>query len=140
MSASLLLIALVALVCSWLLLAVVSCPWLPASTMHICNPACIAVGVPPRVVVVALVVVQPAADARSRRTRRIACEHDASKLFALALGWSGVLEPFLFALSWMGLRVASHCSFKLRLVARCCSLLADPSSSRQILVAARNRC
>ena len=49
--------------------------------MHIHNPACIAVGVAFRVVVVALVVAQPAADARSRRTRRIACEHDASQLY-----------------------------------------------------------
>ena len=97
--------------------------------MHIRNTACIAVGVAFRVVVVALVVAQPAADARSRRTRRIACEHDASKLLTLALGWSGLLEPFLFALSWVRLRIAFQCSFKLLPIAHCCSLLADPSSS-----------
>ena len=57
--------------------------------MHVCIPACIAVGVAFRVVVVALVVAQPAADARSRRTRRIAREHDTSQLLTLALGWSG---------------------------------------------------
>ena len=84
---------------SWPLLVVVNCPWLPTSTMHVCIPTCIAVGVAFRVVVVALVVAQPAADARSRRTRRIACEHDTSQLLTLALGWSGLLEPFVVALS-----------------------------------------
>ena len=97
--------------------------------MHIHNPACVAVGVASRVVVVALAAAQLAADARSRRTRRVASERDASNLLTLALGWSGLLEPFLFALSWMELRVASQCSFKLPPIAHCCSLLADPSSS-----------
>ena len=80
--------------------------------MHIRNTACIAVGVAFRVVVVALVVAQPAADARSRRTLRIACEHDASNLLTLAFGWSGLLDPCLLALSWVELRMASQCSFK----------------------------
>ena len=55
--------------------------------MHIRNAACIAVGVAFRVVVVALVVAQPAADARSRRTHRTAGDHDASMLPAFALGF-----------------------------------------------------
>ena len=72
---------------SWLMLA--------ALTAHIhdacLHPTCIAVGVAARVVVVALVVAQPAADARSRRTRRISCAHDASKLLKFALGCASLL-------------------------------------------------
>ena len=43
--------------------------------LHMHIPACIAVGVVFRVVVVARVVAQPAADARSRRTHSISCAH-----------------------------------------------------------------
>ena len=95
---------------------------------YVCMSTCIAVGVAVRAVVVALVVAQPAADARSRHARRIACEHDTSQLLTLALGWSGLLEPFVVALSWVGLHVASHCSFKLLPMVHCRSLLADPCS------------
>ena len=45
--------------------------------MHMHIPACIAVGVVFRVVVVARVVAQPAADARSRHTHSISCAHNS---------------------------------------------------------------
>ena len=48
-----------------------------AADMHMHIPACIAVGVVFRVVVVARVVAQPAADARSRRTHSISCAHSS---------------------------------------------------------------
>ena len=108
--------------------------------MHIRNTACIAVGVAFRVVVVALVVTQPAADARSRRTRRVACEHDASKLLTLALGWSQLLDAalgcsslFVIALGHpLLLQIAPHCSLLL--------FVGSLGSCWLRLVAARGRC
>ena len=119
---------LAALGCSWLLLAAASCHGCPHPRCIFASQHALPLGVAFRVVVVALVVAQPAADARSRRARRIACEHDTSQLLTLALGWSGLLEPFVVALSWVGLRVASHCSFKLLPMVHCRSLLADHCS------------
>ena len=108
--------------------------------MHIRNPACIAVGVAFRVVVVALVVAQPAADARSRRTRRVACEHDASKLLTLALGWSQLLDTALGCSSLFAIALGPPSSFKLLPSALCSSSLAAPGSSWLLLAAAHGRC
>ena len=97
--------------------------------MHIRNPACIAVGVAFRVVVVALVVAQPAADARSRRIHHIACEHDASKLLTLALCWSQLLDTALGCSSLFVIALGLPCSFELLPIALCSSSLAAPGSS-----------